>query len=724
MVVFLRFLVIPALVAAAYFVWRDGPTLGQLPSAKVNALIPAGLEAEKAEQASARIFGSSLLPRIAVVQRDPHGLSLRSQKAIVRHAVRLDEGRLPGFPQGSIAAPYVNTSKLFPAARERSTTAITYLAFPSSVKVTTQRSLAQRYASEVSPLGPKAYATGFIPGNLDQSQSVNDHLRWVTLATLAVIAIIIGVYLRSLVAPLVTLAAAGISWLLATRAVAYLALRTGTTLQQEVEPVVAVLLLGVVTDYSVFFLSGARWRLTEGDRPTRAVRWTVGEYIPIVFTAAWIVALGLATLRVASIGFVQQLGPAMAVVVLTSMAVVATFVPAAIAILGRLAYWPGLRPAGAGIGRRLRGFVVRQLTRKWLAAPATALIVAGLCALGSGIFRTQLGLTPIYGLQAGSPAVRAADAAGRGFAPGIVAPTEIVLRGDSVASNEVALARLGLALDRVPGVAAALGAGDAPDIPVVRDQFRSRSQHAARYLVVLDHDPYGPAGIHDLQRIERRLPSLLRQVGLDGVTASYAGDTAIAAGTVGRIHHDVAVVTAAAFGVNFLLLALFLRALVAPLLLILGSGLALAATFGLTTYVFQGLLGYQGLTYYVPLAVGVLLLSFGSDYNLFVVGRIWQESSRRSTAGAIRAAAPRASRAISVAGLALAFSFACLAIVPLRQFEEFAFGMFVGVLIDTFVVRSYLIPALIALAGRYAWWPSSRGRLARPGLDEAADAID
>src|SRR5205085_11009656 len=109
----------------------------------------------------------------------------------------------------------------------------------------------------------------------------------------------------------------------------------------------------------------------------------------------------------------------------------------------------------------------------------------------------------------------------------------------------------------------------------------------------------------------------------------------------------------------------------------------------------QGLLGWAALTYYVPLAVGVLLLSFGSDYNLFVVGRIWQESDARGVSEAIRHTTPRASRAISVAGVALALSFAALAIVPLRPFWEFALTMCVGVLIDTFVVRSYLIPALI-----------------------------
>jgi RND superfamily putative drug exporter len=213
------------------------------------------------------------------------------------------------------------------------------------------------------------------------------------------------------------------------------------------------------------------------------------------------------------------------------------------------------------------------------------------------------------------------------------------------------------------------------------------------------------------------MPDALSRAGLGGASVLVAGSTAISSDTVGRIRHDIAWVTLAAFLVNFVLLAIFLRALVAPLLLILASALALAATFGLTTYLFQGVLGYEELTYYVPLAVGVLLLSFGSDYNLFVVGRIWQESEGRSIGAAIRQAAPRASRAISVAGVALALSFASLAIVPLRPFREFAFATAAGILVDTFLVRSYLIPALLALFGRRSWWPGRRGERAAPPPD-------
>jgi putative drug exporter of the RND superfamily len=133
--------------------------------------------------------------------------------------------------------------------------------------------------------------------------------------------------------------------------------------------------------------------------------------------------------------------------------------------------------------------------------------------------------------------------------------------------------------------------------------------------------------------------------------------------------------------------------------------LALAASLGLTAYLFQDLLGYAGITYYIPFAAAVLLVSLGSDYNIFVVGRIWSEARVRPLREAIAVAGPRAARTITVAGVVLAGSFAVLALVPLQQFREFAFVMTVGILLDTFVVRSLLVPSLIALFGTASWWP-------------------
>ena len=129
------------------------------------------------------------------------------------------------------------------------------------------------------------------------------------------------------------------------------------------------------------------------------------------------------------------------------------------------------------------------------------------------------------------------------------------------------------------------------------------------------------------------------------------------------------------------------------------------ATLGLTVVICDAFLGSPDLDYFVPFAAGVLLVSLGSDYNVFVVGRIWEEARSRPTRDAVAVAAPRASGAITTAGVALAASFGLLAVIPLEQFRQLAIMMAVGVMLDSIVVRSFLVPALVALTGRLGMWP-------------------
>jgi RND superfamily putative drug exporter len=160
--------------------------------------------------------------------------------------------------------------------------------------------------------------------------------------------------------------------------------------------------------------------------------------------------------------------------------------------------------------------------------------------------------------------------------------------------------------------------------------------------------------------------------------------------------------------VELVILVLYLRAVVAPVVLLACSLLSVAAALGLTTLVFQIFLGDQGLTFYAPFAAAVLLIALGSDYNVFAVGSIWHEAARRPLAEALIVAVPRTSRAITIAGVILAGTFALVAIIPLATFRQIAFAMTVGMLIDTMVVRPMLTPAVLTLLGRAASWPSHR----------------
>jgi RND superfamily putative drug exporter len=354
----------------------------------------------------------------------------------------------------------------------------------------------------------------------------------------------------------------------------------------------------------------------------------------------------------------------------------------------------------------------RLFVARIAASPPVALVIAiiaigGLAFAASEVRHTKLGLTFIASLPRGDEVHRAADAAQQGFADGILAPTEIDVVQPGIGDQRPQLARLQGLIGREPGVAAVLG--PAQQVPGAPPVTIARDGNAARFAVVLDEDPLGAPAVDRFRALRDDMPGLVRRAGLDsGAQLSYGGETALADDTITRVLDDLKRVAVVAIIVNLLLLVLFMRALVAPLYLVAASVLGLLASLGITTFLFMEVLGHDDLTYYVPFAAAVLLVALGSDYNVFVAGRIWEEARRYRLREAIAVAMPAAARAVTAAGLALAASFALLAIVPLRSFREFAFVMTVGVLVDTFVVRSLLVPALTSLFGEAAWWPGKR----------------
>lgn len=720
-----------AWLAVAILAWLFLPKLQDAGGLSLSSLVPEDAEAVEVAEKSQRYFSVPLVAQSAVVQRDPQGLSAEAQARVVERALAVSTGGDPQLKAIQLALPLTNTLDLFPSSKEESTTAITFLAISPEESIADQDDLAQLFAAKyvTEPDDALVGVTGAVPARMAEWRAIEGALPWVTLATVGVIALILGLYFRSLVAPLVTLVAAGIAYLVAIGVVSWVGENTGAEIPSDVEPVLVVLLLGIATDYAVFFLSGMRRRLLAGDAPRDAAEGSTVEFLPIVTTAGLIVAAGTACLMAGELGFFRAFGPGLALTVLVTLAVALTFIPAALAILGRALFWPSLPDPGGDSAaetevRRARLEFWGGVTRVGAAKPiALVIVVACLVAVGfasKSLADMNLGFTSIAGLPPDSESRRAAEAAGQGFARGILAPTELLVeqRGDV---DLEALARLERAVAEHPGVAAVVGPDDEP-ARVIPNLVVSDRAPAARFLVVFDEDPLGSAAIDYLEDMRDAMPGFLEDAGMTGAEVRFGGETALAAETVRTLVRDLARIGLAVLLVNLILLVIFLRALVAPLYLLAASALALAASLGLTTWVFQSLLGYGEITYYVPFAVAVLLLSLGSDYNVFVVGRVWHEAARhRSVRDAVAAGAARTSGAITVAGLALAFSFATLAIIPLRQFREFALAMFVGILLDAFLVRSLLVPGLISVVGEASWWPASREVL-HPA-SETADGV-
>ncbi len=681
----LGFLLVPLWVVAAVASAHYLPSIDQSLATPLGGLVPGGASAIATQVREERLFGSTVLTRIVVVQHADRPLTRPQLRRTVALAVAVDRHRSSALRQVSFAAPLVSPDR---------TTAITYLYFTPAVDAGAQLALAKTYAERLDPLGLR---TGALAARTSEFDRIQGALPRVTLATIALVVLVLLLTFRAPGPGLVVLAAAGVSYTVSIHLLAWLGRHEHRTVPKEVEPILIALLLGLLTDYSLFFLSGVRRRLAEGRGRFEAAQESTRENLPIVLTAGLIVALGSLTLVVGHLDVFRSFGPGMALTVLVTLAVALTFVPGLLALLGPAAFWPARSTPRAPSALRAR--VWRLLTARPASALLALLVTGALAAASLGLLHARLGFTLISGQPPGAEVKAAADDAARGFASGIVSPTEVLLEGRGLGRRRPALIRFEQALDAVAGVATVIGPREQParrDLPL----SVSRNGRAARFAVVLDHDPLGARAITTYNRLRARVPSLLDEAGLGSTRVSYAGDTALAQETVAAIRSDGFRVGAAVVLVNLLLLAAFLRALWAPLYLLAASVLALAATLGLLTWVMQGLLGHEDLTYYVPFAAAVLLLSLGSDYNLFVVGGIRRAARRLPVREAIAEAAPAASSTIATAGLALAGSFAMLALIPLRPMRELAFALSVGILLDTFVVRSVLVPSLLALFRR------------------------
>jgi RND superfamily putative drug exporter len=709
-----RYVIVLAWIAATVAATMLLPDVADTGSGTVGDLVATDADAIDAEIRSVEEFEFPLLSRTIVVQRDADGLSAAAFARFGRNVAALAAGRLPGLERIVFALPATNALGKPPFSLERSTTALTYLFFQPEVGPDQRLELAHEYADRYLSRSSDGYVgiTGAAAARAEQRSVITGGLRWVELATVLLVLVAVAFHFRAAGAPFVNLFAVAVSYLVSVRVLGAAGDLLGIGIPPEVEPVIVALLFGVVTDYSIFFLSRFRGKLDDGLDDRAAIESTTAELLPIILVAGLTVAAATATLVLAELGFFQAFGPGLALSILVALAVALTLVPATLAITGGRIFWPHRRGDEESPGRfraRLaaaRVAVLRQPTRH-PAVTAVACLVP-LLALAYGATLLEVGNRTITGLPGDSEARAAYRQASKGFASGILSPTVVVVEGKDVASNRRGLRRLQSLIDDRGAVATVVGPKEAR-VPVDYGAVYSPSGDAARLFVVLDRDPLGSAGIGVVQRLDDDLPGLMRKAGLEDAEASLAGDTALSAETIRKSQQDLARVMPASALVVFLILAIFLRALVAPVYLVLTSLLALAASLGLTVYVFQFLLDGADLAFYVPFAATVLLVALGSDYNVYLVGRIWAEAERqRSLKRAVEVAGIRASGAITVAGFVLAASFASMALIDLRPFRELAFAVAVGLLIDAFVVRSLLVPALITLVGKRSGWPGRR----------------
>ncbi len=732
-----RYLFIIGWLIAAFGAHQFLPSIEEGAGHSVRGLVPEDSPAVQAEIDAFERFGTPLLSRTQVVQRNPEGLTPFERARIYLRAMSVNRGLYPDLERIGGALPVTNSYQLFPH-KENETTAITYLFFLPEHSPTKQERAAQAFAEKIAQRGDSLVGvTGAVPGRLAQGRLLKEHLSTVEALTVALVALIVGFHFRSFLAPLVTLVAAGIAYTITIHAVPWVVALFGLSVPAELEPVIVVLLLGIVTDYSIFFLDGARDRLAAGGERLEAARDSTASIVTIIFVAGLTVAAGTAALVVASLDIFSALGPGLAMTVLVGLLVSITLIPAAIAILGRAMFWPfGARSHKERSEGPIRSMLRERYKNRAMAGVICAFTGALLVGAAAYIPQMSLGFSVVGALPDHAEPKIAAEAAAEGFAPGVISPLMLVLQGEGIGDEEDKLIEFENLLEGRRGIAGVVGPEEVvslarvlrrlPQVPrdgrsgqeaaeLALRAVVSKDNNAARFLLIFDRPPLTGSAIDVYRELRADMFPLVQQTQLGRVGIRFAGDTAIAYEMISKTIDDLKRVALAVFLVDLVLLALFLRAFLAPLYLMVASMLGFAATLGATTFFFQVILEGDSLSFFVPFAASVLLVSLGSDYNIFLVGSIWRKAGKGSLVDAMEIQAPAASRAIAVAGLTLAASFAILAVVPVDIFRQFAFAMTFGLLVDTFVVRPLFVPALLTLFGERSRWPTRRTSLSLGG---------
>ena len=604
--------------------------------------------------------------------------------------------------------------------------------------------LREAIAASALPPDLSAHLAGPVAAQADASQTSQKATSLGEVLSIVFIVALLLVVFRALLAPLLTLAPALLVTQLAGPVIGA-AGQAGLPVSPLDQFLMLILTIGAGTDYGLFLVFRVREELRAGHAPHDAVTRAlarVGE--SITFSAATVIA-ALLTMLLATFELYSSIGAPLAIALAFMLAADLTLLPALLAIAGRAAFWPSRTTRGAG-----RTSWWGRTAGRVVAHPA-ATLAFGLVAFGT-LATAVLGYRPA-GMAADLAAPSGSDsAAGNAllaahFPAATSDPTTVVLRfGAPVWDNPAPVAaaqRRLAALPQFDSLAGPFGAltpgqlttlhatlGGPAAIPPVpppgshvppatwaaygaERQFISPDGRTVLFEArLVAGDPGSNAALGQVPAIRSAVAAVARATGASAY--GVAGDVP-AAYDVGQVSDaDLLRVFPVAIIVIGLLLALVMRSLIAPLYLIASVVISYLAAWGLSVLLFQDAARAGGLFYGVPFLMFIFLLALGEDYNILVMTRIREEARRIPLRQAVTRALERTGPTVSSAGLILAGTFAVFALAVGRQpgggeATGILASIAIGILMDAFLVRTLLVPATVALLGRWNWWPSNHG---------------
>jgi RND superfamily putative drug exporter len=734
-----RWLIIAAWVAIAVVSSVALPSLGSEVNNDNTQFLPSTAPSNEAADLAAPLIGSvskqsQIIIVAALVQKKPS----RGLRAPLSAA---DLGLVNAEAVADRSVPHVLSAEVVGISTDRQAARILVTAGVGLNNIVGQEPLVNALQAKLAGANKSAAETGLslqfhlagpVATNVANQASSNKTGNKVQLLSLVFIVLLLLVIFRSVLAPLITLAPAGVALVVSMRLIGELGAH-GLKISEITELLLIVLMLGAGTDYGLFLVFRSREELRSGLGPKEAVAHALARVGESISASAATVVFALLSLLLASFGLYHDLGIPLAVGVGVMLVAGLTLLPALLAVFGRAAFWPsqakvarasdanGAGANGAAGGERdgWWGRVAARLVSGALNAPAGSDEAAG-NALFSQHFPAAsanpaelvfLYRQPVW--TDPEPLLQAGDALSRS---GLFSQLAGPLDPEGVAVPPAALSALYQQLGPPSKLPLAEPATLAGRLPVsIYDAYRSLVVFVSADGRTVQFVATLKAGSQDSTPAMHATPDIRRTVATaasaSGAQQSgLAGEAAALYDVSSTSGHDMIEIIPVAIIAIGLLLALVLRSAVAPLYLILSVGLSYLAALGLSTLLFIDIGGSGGITFVLPFLMFIFLLALGEDYNILVMTRIREETRRRELSQAVVRAIGRTGPTVTSAGMVLAGTFGVLAFEAgsgpgSGQIRDVGFGLAIGVLMDTFLVRTLLVPSTVALLGKWNWWP-------------------
>jgi RND superfamily putative drug exporter len=499
--------------------------------------------------------------------------------------------------------------------------------------------------------------------------------------TALVVALLLIVTYRSPVLWLVPLAVIGFADRVAAVVGSAVAQGFGMTPDGSTSGITSVLVFGAGTNYALLLISRYREELGRNESHRKALRVAVRAAGPAILASNATVVLALLTLVLASSPSTRSLGVQAAAGLVVAAVFVLLVLPPLLALFGRRLFWPFVPQVGAkaltdsGIWHRVADAVARRPAR------VAAVAIAGLMLLCVGLAFTPVGLSQTEQFRVQAESVSGYQTLAAHFPSGLTDPTRVIA---STAKTE----QVQQAITSTPGVVSANPAGASPD-------------GLSQWSVVLSAEPASDGAF-------RTIDALRDSVHAADPGALVGGSDAQARDAAAAAARDRLVIIPAILAVVLIVLYVLLRSALAPLILVAVTVLSALAALGLGGWASVHVFGFPALDNTAPLFAFLFLVALGVDYTIFLVTRAREETPEHGTRHGIIRAVSATGAVITSAGIVLAAVFCVLGVLPLIVLTQVGIIVGLGILLDTFVVRTVIIPALFTLIGPRIWWPAMR----------------